>query len=150
MSGNHDGLLCRLEMPDGNEVAIVAVHLESRPSEEIRALAVDRLIEIERGLEFPLIAAGDFNSSPTGFPLAMKSADGRNAMDVALGSGSFHSATPAAPDPGLFTFPSAAPDRKLDWILTSSGLEIRSVEVVDSDLSDHLLVWGKIGTLTGD
>jgi len=150
MSGNHDGLLWRLEMPDCNEVAVFAVHLESRPPEEIRALAVDRLLEIERALEFPLIAAGDFNSSPVGFPLSMRAADGRNAMDVALGSGRFHSATSAAPDSELFTFPSAAPDRKLDWILTSSGLEIRSVEVVDSDLSDHLLVWGEIWRLTGD
>ncbi len=149
MAGNHDGLLCRLAMPDGQEVAVLAVHLESRPPEDARTQAADRLLGIERGLGIPLIAAGDFNSSPSGFPLAMKAADGRNAMDELLGKGRFHSAASVEPAAGEFTFPSASPDRKLDWILASEWLEIRRLETVESDLSDHLMIWAEVGMPTG-
>jgi endonuclease/exonuclease/phosphatase family metal-dependent hydrolase len=144
LAGNHDGLLCRLELADGRLAAILAIHLESRPPEDTRVWAAERLLALREGLGIPLLALGDFNSSPSGFPLAMSSGDGRNAMDLLLGAGGFHAALPGDPDAARFTFPAKDPDRKLDWILAPRSWKFRDAGIAPSELSDHLLVWSEI------
>jgi endonuclease/exonuclease/phosphatase family metal-dependent hydrolase len=52
-------------------------------------------------------------------------------------------ATPL-PDSGYLTFPSASPDRAIDWIFASGALRIRHHRVIASDLSDHLMVVAEI------
>lgn len=42
-----------------------------------------------------------------------------------------------APDEKLYTFPSNAPDRKIDYIFVSEDIKVNGVKVPDRVLSDH-------------
>lgn len=46
------------------------------------------------------------------------------------------------------TFPCAKPDRAIDWILCSPELEVTKTWAVQSGLSDHLMVVGRVGSRT--
>jgi endonuclease/exonuclease/phosphatase family metal-dependent hydrolase len=139
LAGNHDGVVAEVLTPIGR-VSVVAVHLEYR-SEDARlqgARIVKKLVEEST---HPCIAMGDFNSIP-GFarrhPEHVPSPE--NAVDLLLSSGVL-SVSKAAVDWNRYvTFPSARPDRAIDWILSSSDLAQGVPTVFQSDLSDHLMV----------
>lgn len=69
--------------------------------------------------------------------------EGHNAVDTLLKSGLLKVGDPAVQDDYL-TFPSANPDRAIDWILCSPNLTQSDTWVVKSDLSDHLMVVGRV------
>lgn len=52
--------------------------------------------------------------------------------------------TAEASDDALLSFPSDAPDRKIDYIFTSKNIRVLSVEVPDKVLSDHLPITAEI------
>jgi len=139
LAGNHDGLVAEVLTPLGR-VDVLAVHLEYR-SESVR-LQCARIVEtLAEETSRPLIVVGDFNSIP-GF--ARKHRDyvppPQSAMDFLLSAGTL-SITEAAMDWSRYvTFPSASPDRAIDWILTTPDLAQGEPIVVQSDLSDHLMV----------
>lgn len=139
VAGNHDGLVAEVLTPIGR-VSVLAVHLEYR-SEAVR-LECARIIEARaEERSHPMIAVGDFNSIP-GFARKHReyAAPPDTAMDLLLRSGAF-SVSKAAVDWNQYvTFPSASPDRAIDWILTTPDLDQGVPSAIRSDLSDHLMV----------
>jgi endonuclease/exonuclease/phosphatase family metal-dependent hydrolase len=139
LAGNHDGLVAEVLTPLGR-IDVVAVHLEYR-SEAVRlqcARIVERLAE---ETSHPLIAVGDFNSIPS---FARKHRDyvppPQSAMDFLLGAGTLSLSNAPMDWSRYATFPSASPDRAIDWILSTPDLAQGAPTVVRSDLSDHLMV----------
>ena len=139
LAGNHDGLIAEVLTPIGR-VRVVAVHLEYR-SEDVRLQCARILKALAEESALPLIAVGDFNSIP-GFarkhPEYVLSAD--TAMDFLLRSGPLAVSKALVDWNQYVTFPSASPDRAIDWILSSPTLDQGVPTVVPSDLSDHLMV----------
>lgn len=139
LAGNHDGLVAEVLAPIGR-VRVAAVHLEYR-SEDVRLRCARILKALAEEGPHPSIVMGDFNSIP-GF--ARKHPEyvppPETAVDFLLGPGTL-SITKAPVDWSRYvTFPSAKPDRAIDWILSSPSLHQGVPSVVQSDLSDHLMV----------
>ncbi len=86
-AGRKKGLLCTLLLPGDREVRILAVHLEHR-SEEVRIAAALVIGELAADEGPPLVAAGDFNSTPKSYPRATPDASGR-AIDWVLAPASW-------------------------------------------------------------
>ncbi|HXT50859.1 MAG TPA: endonuclease/exonuclease/phosphatase family protein [Thermoanaerobaculia bacterium] len=139
LAGNHDGLVADVLTPIGR-VRVVAVHLEYR-SEDVRLRCARILKALAHESALPMIAVGDFNSIP-GFarkhPEYVLPPD--TAVAFLLRSGPLAVSKAPIDWNQYVTFPSASPDRAIDWILTSSGLTQGVPTVVPSDLSDHLMV----------
>lgn len=138
--GNHDSLLAVADTPTG-PVAILAVHLEYR-SEAARVRCARQIIELGRAMPFPVIAAGDFNSTPAGFPGSQRTGSGQNAVSVLLEEG-FVRDPEIASRPEDFTFPSEDPEIIIDWVL-GKGVRISGARVISSALSDHFMVTAAI------
>ncbi len=137
-AGNHDGLFGRIETPFG-PVGIVAVHLEYR-SEAVRVECVRQIIKLSQSIPFPIIAAGDFNSTPDGFPGAHHTRSGQNAMTILFKEGNFTYDLKLSSEPTAFTFPSEQPDTMIDWVVGKGELTILESTVIPSTLSDHFMV----------
>jgi len=118
------------------EFTLLAVHLEHR-SEATRILSAEHILNLARDSSVPMILAGDFNSSPAGFPGAQPDAGGRTALGLLINSGRFHTIPDGPPAPSELTFPSWKPDRLIDWILVPPDWDIEFRRVIDSPLSDH-------------
>ncbi len=142
-AGKKRGLLCTLELPGGRRVRLLAVHLEHRDEPvRIASAAVIAGLAAEPGP--PLIAAGDFNSMPEGWPRASRGAGGRTAISALLADGRFSTALDTPPGEADFTFSSDRPRMVIDWILAPPGHRITRQRALDSQLSDHRPVVAEI------
>jgi len=137
-AGNHDGFFGLVDTPFG-PVGLLAIHLEYR-SEAVRVQSVRQLIEWCQPLSFPIIAAGDFNSTPVGFPGSQQTSWGLNAMTLLFQEGGFTSDPRLSSDTRHFTFPSKQPKIIIDWVLGKGAISIVESTVIPSALSDHLMV----------
>lgn len=117
-------------------VAVVPIHLEFR-SEATRLAAVPVLEGLQDDAP-PLILAGDFNSSPPGWPGARPV----TALGALLDAGWSSPRADGAPGAGELTFPSPDPRRAIDWVLAEAPLRVLEARVVRgaAELSDHLPV----------
>ncbi len=140
LGGNHDSLFAMADTSVG-PVGILAVHLEYR-SEAFRVRCAGQIIELGRSMPFPVIAAGDFNSTPAEFPGSQRTGSGRNAVSVLLEEGFVRDPELAARSED-FTFPSEDPEIIIDWVL-GKGVDIAGARVIPSALSDHLMVTATI------
>lgn len=138
--GNHDGLLSIVDTPFG-ELGIIAVHLEYR-DEAIRVSAAKMIDEIAKTMAIPVVAAGDYNSAPSGYPKSKISASGENALNHLLDATEFQAAKNVSPN--QFTFPSQNPSQVIDWILVRGDVQLSNAQVVRSELSDHFLISGQL------
>jgi endonuclease/exonuclease/phosphatase family metal-dependent hydrolase len=138
LAGNHDGVAAEVLTPIGR-VKVLAVHLEYR-SEEVRLQCARILKTLAEDDSLPWIAMGDFNSIPAFARRHPGYAPAENAVDFLLSAGTLSVSKAAVDWDRYLTFPSAKPDRAIDWILSSPGLEQGVPTVVESDLSDHLMV----------
>ena len=136
LAGGKRGCLCTLEISPTQQVRVLAVHLETR-DEDIRVESASRILAAAKSSWLPLIAAGDFNSTPRSFPDSRQSSAGENALERLLEAGVFESRPLDPPTPQEMTFPSAAPARVIDWILFPAGWELLEYRAIDSQLSDH-------------
>lgn len=141
-AGNHDGLLSVIQTPRG-QIGVVAIHLEYR-SEDIRVLCARQLEEFCRQFQFPIIAAGDFNSTPIGFPGAHSTTSGMNAITYLLSDGGFNSYSGISRDSQYYTFPSEQPEIIIDWVLGKGDISMLDLKVVHSHLSDHSMITAKL------
>ena len=139
LAGSKQGVVCTITPPGRTPFRVAAVHLEHR-DESIRADSAERLIQLASESPLPLIAAGDFNSSLTGFPFSETTADGKNAMDSLRKSGKFQLRPDTELESEQVTFSVPAPDRVIDWILVPPESDIESYDVIDTELSDHFPV----------
>ncbi|WP_326599463.1 endonuclease/exonuclease/phosphatase family protein [Streptomyces sp. NBC_01803] len=109
--------LAVLRFGTGARLAVVSCHLSLRAAERYRQaeLLLERLDRLTaprggRG-RIPGVVAGDLNDRPHGGAFRML-------------AGRLTDAWRQAPEGGEFTFPSAAPDRRIDAVLGTSGVEV--------------------------
>ena len=121
-------------------INVVPIHLEHR-SEHIRVESVKFILDQTRD-NHPLVLAGDFNSTPDGFPKSKKNHKGENAMDWLVATSKFRIPPHDSPELMERTHPSDEPQQVIDWILTSvdNDLVVSHYKVIDSQLSDHRAV----------
>ncbi len=142
--GNHNGMLSMLQTPLG-QIGVIAIHLEYR-SEEIRVDAARQINNLAKASKLPIVAAGDFNSTPIAFSGARVTSSGLNALSCLLGEGGFQASPNIKNVASYFTFPSEQPAIKIDWVLETGTLEFIKGDVHRSDLSDHFMVTSVLKT----
>lgn len=136
MAGQKQSVACDIQIGD-DLVKVIAVHFSYR-SEPVRVASSKVMVEIAKGSDLPVVLAGDFNSTPPGFPRSMKTDDGRNAITTLDESGLFQRVPMALnQQEGEFTFHSTDPRSVIDWIFIPSGWKFDWYEVIRSELSDH-------------
>lgn len=115
----------------GLQVDVVSLHLDFS-SENIRRQQALELIEFMHDRNRPMIVMGDFNADWGASDATVRLI----ASELALN----------AYDPdgkGQATFPDR--NKRLDWILVSSGMEFREYQVVSDAVSDHRGVIAELG-----
>ena len=135
-AGKKRAVNCTVDL-NGEKVRILAVHLCHR-SEAIRARSAKVIAEIASSDTKPAIVAGDFNSSPTGFPNSESDTAVGNAMDI-LDASALFQRQPKQPSGsrGELTYHSTQPASTIDWILLPKNCQIIEYRVESSTLSDH-------------
>lgn len=142
-AGKKKGVICIIDLPSNQQVRVLAVHLSHR-SEKTR-IAAARMIERERQQAGPpLIAAGDFNSTPVTFSKADGSRAGQTALSLLIEEGGFTSLPNAVPSAAELTFSSTEPSRVIDWVLVGDSLQLISKEVYPLQFSDHRPIVGVV------
>lgn len=146
---------CELDV-DGQTLRVVNTHLEafSPPNRMAQAKVLASIAAAKRG---PTIFGGDLNTVPpesptlTGYPDEPETNhSGDTTLPTLRGVDGFHpvvatSAFEADPK-SFFTFPGDAPNRMLDHLFVSDGIEVESASVLSEAgaLSDHLPLVAKI------
>ncbi|MCK4825208.1 endonuclease/exonuclease/phosphatase family protein [bacterium] len=140
IGGFKEGVAATIHLSDTDRVQVVAVHL-SVNSESVRLASARMLLELLQQSSLPLIAMGDFNTAPTGYPQHHADESGQNTIEVLLASQQLTTLPQGLPiNPKDYTFPSEQPARIIDWIFVSSSWQIQEKTVISSNLSDHLPV----------
>jgi len=140
-AGSKQAMVVTLDV-GGRRLRLVPVHLEHR-DERVRLASAERLIARLTDSGPPLLLVGDFNSTPSGWPLAepVASPQGqRTALDALLAAGLTTAPSLSSSSSAPRSFPSWAPDRRIDWVLAQAPLAVMSDAVMGGDLSDHLAV----------
>jgi len=118
--------------PDGPDVVFVATHLDHTREHTNRMMQARTINEIMRDEgETPLILAGDLNGIPGSPPIRELL---RSWTDAAAVHANLEGGDPAP------TFPSAGPDRRIDFIMfqPEGGWRVVEVEVLAEEVaSDH-------------
>ena len=145
MGGKKRGSACTVRLPGGRGLRVLPVHWDTR-SEDIRLASADVIAKYVSKSALPCVVAGDFNSTPPGYPHSGVEPAGRTAISKLLDEGVLYDSGDDRSKPPHFTFPSPAPVRTIDWILVSSDLRgrLRDVRTLASLLSDHRPVTGMV------
>ena len=136
------GALASVQVASGKTIRVGAVHLEHR-SETVRAAGADLLLELNNKEEGRLILAGDFNSTPFGFPNSNQPSGVNNALDLIFDSNAFHCLPKSKPQASDYTFSTMQPKSIIDWIMVSrqanpeQASPFSQYNVIDTTLSDH-------------
>ena len=139
LAGCKQGVVCTIRLSPSQEVRILAVHLDDR-SEDLRVSSAKMIVDLVESSAIPLIAAGDFNSTPSEFPDTNSSTTGQNAMDILKESQQFELYAKTLPSQNEMTYSSTRPTRVIDWVLIPSGWRFAEYLIVPSELSDHRAV----------
>ena len=134
--GKKRGVDCTL-LVNGQQVRILGVHFCHR-SEAVRARSAAMVQAMAKDRPNSTVIAGDFNSTPTGFPGTQIDDQEGNAMDLLDAYGLFQRRPAHAPTISTaFTYHAAEPNRVIDWILVPRQWSILEYAVLPSLLSDH-------------
>jgi endonuclease/exonuclease/phosphatase family metal-dependent hydrolase len=136
LAGKKRGLVCKLELPGKQHIRVLAVHLEHR-SEAVRISSARIIERIRAESDLPLIAAGDFNSTPKSYPRATPGDGGQTAVSLLLEGKGFRAFIKATPTAADFTFRADEPTSAIDWVLAPVNWPIVEHKPLDSALSDH-------------
>lgn len=144
--GHKKGLVCTVKAR--RPFRLVAVHLEHR-DEGLRYEQASQILAATQDATLPVVLAGDFNSTLTGFPGAQRTRyDGKTAMDHLMETARFLTRPTTVPSAEELTFSSTARRVVIDWILIPKSWMFRKYRVIDSELSDHLPVLAEVLTAT--
>lgn len=144
--GAKSSSLVTLETGEG-PLSVIPVHLEVR-SRETRLSAAPVFDSVGRAEPHPVILAGDFNSSPSGWP----GAHAGTLLDSILSLGWTSPRALGNPEPGELTFPTPNLQDARDWILVEPPLRVVEARVLHEaqDLSDHAPVLATIALFPSD
>lgn len=143
------GVVASVRLNQFQRIRVAAVHLEHR-SESSRVAGAKMILDlVDDSGKNTLIAAGDFNSTPPGYPKSATDPAGNNAMEILLDGDAFCYQPAAAPSDDQLTFSTRQPASVIDWILVSkpSGnghSAFGSYRVIDTELSDHRIVVAEV------
>ncbi len=143
VAGKKDSVVCRLQLPDGRRVRIMPIHFSPR-SEKLRVASAHKVLEQAAHSSVPLVAAGDFNSAPPGFPKAQPDKFGKTAISILVDEGDFLTLPQDKPRPEEMTFSTVEPHRVIDWIMTSPPGRLVEHRVPHFHYSDHYPVIGTV------
>ncbi len=115
-----------VELPDGKPLTVLVTHFGLSPAE--RRFAVSAVRELADTERHPFVLMGDFNTTPDD-PI-LKPLDGimREAGPLLEGG----------------TFPSHAPERRIDYLFAGPGVTLERAEVLPVTVSDHRPVRGEV------
>ncbi|PKV89358.1 endonuclease/exonuclease/phosphatase family metal-dependent hydrolase [Streptomyces sp. TLI_146] len=124
--GEQRGLLEADINVDGTAVRVLTTHLEHTSQTErlAQAEAINGVIEDSSR---PTVLVGDLNATP-------------GTREVGVLTRHLGDAWRAAGEGAGYTFDARSPHKRIDYVLTSSGIAARQAEVIDSEASDHLPV----------
>lgn len=117
------GLLEAIIDVHGRQVRVFNTHLDYRPDPEVRRRQVAEMLDIIGIWNGPMIVLGDLNAGP-------------RAPELQPLFARFRDAWTDGTDPG-FTMPSAAPDRRIDYVLVSDDIRVERAAVPVTAASDH-------------
>lgn len=121
-NGEQRGLLEAVVDVDGLRVRIANTHLSTLANE--RPAQIAKILELLRESKEPVVLLGDLNATPASSDLAPLWATYRDAWKLGgVGNGA--------------TYPGNTPDRRIDFIALSDGINVRKAEVVNTLASDH-------------
>ncbi|NYE03499.1 endonuclease/exonuclease/phosphatase family metal-dependent hydrolase [Bacillus niacini] len=124
------GLLETVINVKGNYVHFYNTHLDDQRAEQ-RDLQIKEIHDIANQKEGTSIIVGDFNATPESAEILKMTAQYK---DVFAEMGKNND----------FTFPANRPDSRIDYIFTSEDVEIRTGEVINTNVSDHLPITAEL------
>ncbi len=144
IGGYKDGLVTDVTLPTGEKIQVAAVHL-SLEGEGYRTGSVEMIINHQKQSGLPMIAMGDFNSTAQNCPGHHIGPNSENAIEALLKNPDWTTLPKDMPvKPEDYTFPAANPARTIDWIFTSTPLQLTEKQVLKTNLSDHLPITATI------
>lgn len=114
-------LKAKVELPNSGELTVLVSHYGLANSEQRNA--VQKTVELIKGETSRYLFMGDLNMQPDDEKLA-------SLFPLMQDTAQF------SREP-LLSFPSDAPDRKIDYIFTSPGIRVLSAQVPAETVSDH-------------
>ncbi|MGB9376110.1 MAG: endonuclease/exonuclease/phosphatase family protein, partial [Mycobacteriales bacterium] len=108
----------------GVSVHVYATHLDYRADPSVRRMQVADTLRIMSEDSGPKILVGDFNAEPDAAelaPLWQRLTDGWAAVH----------------GPGGLTYPAVVPEKRIDYVTASVGIDFATVAVSDTPASDH-------------
>ncbi|WP_100012710.1 endonuclease/exonuclease/phosphatase family protein [Lentibacillus sediminis] len=114
----------------GEEVWFYVTHLDYRSDPTVREMQVSDMLDIMPAHPNNILV-GDMNATPESPELAPLFQQFEDTWDL------------TNEEPG-YTFPAEAPDRRIDYVLTATGMDVQSASVIPSMASDHLPVTADI------
>lgn len=130
----HPGFLEVVVNLRGRRIRVFDTHLDYRADPRVRTMQAGEMLEIVRTGAAPTILLGDLNASPDAAELQPLFSSFADAWSVASGSG--------------LTYPSTAPQKRIDYILISPHFRALRADVLQSDASDHLPVLAELQLIT--
>lgn len=128
----------------GHELILINLHLEAY-SPDTRQKQIKTVLTTYRKYknDYPVLVVGDFNCTPPGAPHKNGFADepetdytNDRTIEMMLAEPDLR---PAFPSADAFTFPTAKPDRKLDYIFYDHRkIKVMKTDIPHLDSSDHL------------
>ncbi|MFU0800654.1 MAG: hypothetical protein ACFWUE_08360 [Xylanivirga thermophila] len=109
---------------NGNMLYFHVTHLDYRGDPIVREMQVDDMLNIYSEIAGPKILVGDLNALPDAPELVPLFEYLNDSWDL-TGEGEG------------YTFPVDNPHKRIDYILTSTKIEVVNAEVIDADASDH-------------
>lgn len=141
--GHKQGALCSIQISPSRSIQVIPIHLNPR-QENLKVESARILLRVLETTSDPLILAGDFNSTPAGFPVYEQDAAGDNAMDLLIGPEAFHTIVPSPTDETALTFHTRYRQKAIDWILGGNGVKVIDMQVPEIRWSDHYPVVAEV------
>lgn len=110
----------------GVRIHVFNTHLDYRSDPRVRVAQVAAMLPLLPEQPVPVILLGDLNAPP-------------HAPELAPLFTHFNDAGRRGQEPG-HTYPAAAPDRRIDYVLYTDRFALRAARVMDTRASDHLPV----------
>ena len=126
-------LVATLVLSQGAKLTVVSTHLE--PLDLLNARAkrgqIDAMIKALEN-KGPIVLGGDFNSAAHG--------RGHTYIQTLASKLNLVTHEDTAHNPGLYTYPSRKPRKRIDWIFASRDLKMSEYRILDGHVSDHLAI----------
>lgn len=117
------GLLEATVNVNGTRVRVFNTHLDYRADPSVRKRQVAEMVADIDSSRVPTLVFGDLNAGP-------------NADELRPLLARLHDSWPASAGPG-FTYPSTSPNKRIDYVLTTSAFRVVRADVLATEASDH-------------